>query len=226
MTKLYALVPAAGTGSRMGEGIPKQYRMLAGKPMIRHALEMLCSHPAIECVYVVLAEDDAHWGTFDWSSLAEKLAVLHCGGQTRAASVCNGLASMTAGDGDWVMVHDAARPCIDREALDRLVIELGDDEVGGLLALPVADTLKMDDGARRVSRTVPREGLWQAQTPQMFRKHRLLDALRLAPDRTDEAGAIEAMGLCPKLVLGDPRNFKVTYPGDIALAETILRERE
>ncbi len=225
MTKLYALVPAAGTGSRMGEGIPKQYRMLAGKPMIRHALEAFCSHSAIERVYVVLAEDDAHWGAYDWSSLSEKLTVLYCGGQTRASSVYNGLAKMGAGMDDWVMVHDAARPCIDKKSLDRLFSEVGDDDVGGLLALPVADTLKMDDGNKRVSRTVPREGLWQAQTPQMFRKKLLLEALKFAPDRTDEAGAIEALGFCPRLVPGDPRNFKVTYPGDIALAETILKER-
>lgn len=226
MRKLYALVPAAGTGSRMGEGVPKQYRMIAGKPMISHALEALCSHPDICRVYVVLSEGDPYWKKIDCSALSEKLVALYCGGSTRGQSVSNGLANMEAGDEDWVMVHDAARPCIDRDSLDRLVNEIGEEAAGGLLALPVADTLKMDDGKKRVSRTVPREGLWQAQTPQMFRKRLLQEAMKHAPDRTDEAGAVEALGLFPRLVLGDPRNFKVTYPGDVALAETILKGRK
>jgi 2-C-methyl-D-erythritol 4-phosphate cytidylyltransferase len=127
---------------------------------------------------------------------------------------------------DWVLVHDAARPCLSAAAIDRLIREVGEDEAGGLLAVPVADTLKRSDGDDRVTATERREGLWQAQTPQMFRYGFLVEALRRAGPAaiTDEAGAIEKMGLKPKLVMGEPRNLKVTYPQDLELAAMILRE--
>lgn len=222
MTQFIALVPAAGSGSRMGGAVPKQYSMLLGKPMIRHVVESLCEFSGIIRVFVVLAESDAYWQQYDWSEFGDKLVPLRCGGETRALSVVNGLQAIDAGEADWVMVHDAARPCIDRDSLNRLLDELEHDAVGGLLALPVADTLKRElDG--RIAATVPRDGLWQAQTPQMFRYGLLLEALAKAPqNQTDEAGAVEALGLSPKLVLGDPRNFKVTYPRDIEFAEMIL----
>ncbi|MBY0578188.1 MAG: 2-C-methyl-D-erythritol 4-phosphate cytidylyltransferase [Burkholderiales bacterium] len=226
MTQYLALVPAAGSGSRMGGAVPKQYSMLAGKPMIRHAIESLCNLPEIQRVFVVLSGDDAYWRQYDWSEFAGRLVPLHCGGETRAMSVMNGLKAIDAGGEDWVMVHDAARPCIDLESLKRLMDGLAHDAVGGLLALPVADTLKRENGAGRIAATVSREGLWQAQTPQMFRYRLLLDALSHAPaGQTDEAGAVEALGFSPKLVLGDPRNFKVTYPRDIEFAEMILADR-
>ncbi|HQT26675.1 MAG TPA: 2-C-methyl-D-erythritol 4-phosphate cytidylyltransferase, partial [Burkholderiales bacterium] len=216
----YALVPAAGSGSRMGGVIPKQYAALCGRPMIYHALESLCNFPEIAAVYVVLAENDVYWEGCDWSALGGKLAVLRCGGDTRLYSVLNGLKAIDAAGEDWILVHDAARPCIDHESLERLVEGTGDDVAGGLLALPVADTLKREDGNGRVESTVSRNGLWAAQTPQMFRRGLLMDALRRAPsDQTDEAGAVEAFGYSPKLILGVPRNFKVTYPGDMIFAE-------
>lgn len=222
-----ALVPAAGSGSRMGTSIPKQYIPLCGKPMIYHALESLCGFPKIAKVYVVLAENDVHWERHDWSGLAEKLNVLRCGGETRLHSVMNGLKAMDAENDDWILVHDAARPCIDHDALERLVGGTREGDIGALLALPVADTLKREDGKGRVASTVPREGLWAAQTPQMFRRGLLLEALARAPSsQTDEAGAVEALGFSPRLVSGDPRNFKVTYPGDMILAETILRNKK
>jgi 2-C-methyl-D-erythritol 4-phosphate cytidylyltransferase len=231
--KYHALVPAAGTGSRMGalsgRAAPKQYLPLAGRPMIWHALATLCSAPAISTVFVVLAPDDAAWPSEVMKALGDKLHVLRCGGDARAQSVANGLRGMSEVLGeiadDWVLVHDAARPCLSVAMIDRLIAEVGDDEAGGLLAVPVADTLKRCDEHGRVRQTVARDGLWQAQTPQMFRHRLLLDALDFAPQVTDEASAIEALGLSPRLVAADISNLKVTYPLDLQLAEWILRNR-
>ena len=229
MPNFFALIPAAGSGSRMGDQIPKQYLPLAGKPMIRHTLATFCNSPRLSRVFVVLSSGDGEWVRHDWSEFSGKLVVLECGGATRAESVLNGLKAARAGtiidDDDWILVHDAARPCLGGTLLDKLMDELGEDEVGGLLAIPVADTLKRSDPSRRVEHTEPRESLWQAQTPQMFRYRTLVDALSRAGGvtMTDDAGAIEALGLHPKLVLSDARNLKVTYPQDLALAELILK---
>jgi len=224
----FALVPAAGGGARMGADCPKQYLPLAGRPLIRHALETLAGVSAVARIFVVLAPDDAYWDDFGWDDLAERLTVLRCGGATRAESVASGLRAMrerVAAD-DWVMVHDAARACLTRAHVEALIDAVGDDPVGGLLAVPVADTLKEAQDNGRVARTVPREGLWQAQTPQMFRYGLLAEALEYAPAVTDEASAVEALGLHPKLVAADATNFKVTWPLDLRLAELILRDRE
>jgi len=231
MSNFYALIPAAGYGSRMGDELPKQYLQLAGRPMISHTLHTLCSSPRIRAVFVVLAPVDNEWFRHDWSEFSPKLVVLQRGGATRAESVLNGLnaarevSSIT--DNDWVLVHDAARPCLGSKQLSELMDELADDEVGGLLAVPVADTLKRSDSNGRVERTEPREKLWQAQTPQMFRCGLLLEALSTSGGAamTDDAGAIEALGLHPRLILSDIRNLKVTYPQDLALAELILKNR-
>ncbi|HKX52323.1 MAG TPA: 2-C-methyl-D-erythritol 4-phosphate cytidylyltransferase [Nitrosospira sp.] len=229
MPNFFALIPAAGSGSRMGDQIPKQYLPLAGKPMIRHTLATLCNSPRLSRIFVVLSSGDGEWVRHDWSEFSGKLVVLECGGATRAESVLNGLKAARAGtvidDDDWILVHDAARPCLGGTLLDKLMDELGEDEVGGLLAIPVADTLKRSDPSRRVEHTEPRESLWQAQTPQMFRYRTLVDALSRTGGvtMTDDAGAIEALGLHPKLVLSDARNLKVTYPQDLALAELILK---
>jgi 2-C-methyl-D-erythritol 4-phosphate cytidylyltransferase len=224
MTDLfYALVPAAGTGSRMGIEVPKQYMMLSGQPMIYHALKTLCAHAEISTVFVVLSAQDAHWKTHDWSVFGDKLQPLFCGGQTRAESVLNGLLAAELNLADWVLVHDAARPCLNAQQLTRLLHELRDDEVGGLLAVPVADTLKRADAQLRVAHTESRAGLWQAQTPQMFRTGLLLQALESAPNVTDDASAVEALGYFPKLVESDSSNFKVTYPQDLQLAELYLQ---
>ena len=229
----FALVPAAGSGSRMGalsgRALPKQYLPLAGQPMIRHALATLCATPAIAHVFVVLAPDDAHWPAAAMATLGPKLHVLRCGGDTRAHSVANGLRAMAGVLGeignDWVLVHDAARPCLTVAMVENLIAEVGEDDAGGLLAVPVADTLKRADENGRVRQTVPRDGLWQAQTPQMFRHRLLLDALDFAPQVTDEASAIETLRLAPRLVAADASNLKVTYPLDLQLAEWILQNR-
>ena len=219
-------------GVLSGRAIPKQYLPLAGQPMIRHALATLCATPAIAHVFVVLAPDDIHWPAAEMATLGPKLRVLRCGGDTRAHSVANGLRAMAGelGDrggigSDWVLVHDAARPCLTVAMVENLISEVGEDDAGGLLAVPVADTLKRADENGRIRRTVSREGLWQAQTPQMFRHHLLLDALDFAPQVTDEASAIEALGLLPRLVAADASNFKVTYPVDLQMAEWVLQNR-
>jgi 2-C-methyl-D-erythritol 4-phosphate cytidylyltransferase len=230
MPRYFALIPAAGTGSRMEAERPKQYLLLGGKPVLYHALRNLCRHTAIERVFVVLAQDDAFFAQQDWGPFGARLMPLYCGGETRAASVFNGLlaARDEIGADDWVLVHDAVRPCLALETLERLLVTLRDEPTGGLLALRVVDTLKRGDADGYVMQTEARDHLWLAQTPQMFRYRLLLEALRAidAAIATDEARAIEQLGLRPKLVTGDSRNLKITYPGDLALAETILRGME
>ena len=227
MPKHFALVPAAGSGSRFGAEVPKQYLEAAGKPLIFHALAALCRCPQIAEVWVVLSAGDAWWAEVDVLSLGGKLRPVFCGGATRAESVANGLAALSAhlAADDWVLVHDAARPCLSVAMLDALFDELKDDPVGGILAVPVADTLKLADAAQRIAETRLRDGLWQAQTPQMFRFGLLQQALAAHPGVTDEAGAIEAAGLKPRLVRADVSNLKVTFPADLRLAELILQGR-
>jgi len=223
MSEFHALVPAAGFGARMGNELPKQYLPLAGQPMIFHALNTLCASPEISTVFVVLAPDDTQFHSYDWSRFGDKLQPLFCGGKTRAESVLNGLLASELEPDEWVLVHDAARPCLTQAHLSRLIAELRDDEVGGILAVPVADTLKRADAQQRITNTEERAGLWQAQTPQMFRTGLLAQALQQCRNVTDEASAIEALGLRPKLVLGESSNFKVTYPQDLLLAELLLK---
>jgi len=226
MSDIFALVPAAGCGSRMGSELPKQYLPIAGQPMIYHALATLCASPDISTVFVVLAPDDANWHSYDWSLFGDKLQPLFCGGATRAESVLNGLMAAELELDDWLLVHDAARPCLSHKQLACLIEALRDDEVGGILAVPVADTLKRADAECRIVHTENREGVWQAQTPQMFRAGLLLQALRTAPNVTDDASAVEALGFHPKLVISSSSNFKVTYPQDIELAELLLARRK
>jgi 2-C-methyl-D-erythritol 4-phosphate cytidylyltransferase len=226
----YALVPAAGSGSRMGIAAPKQYLELGQRPLLYHALRALAADRRIDRIFVVLAPGDEHFTRIDRQALGSRVTPLYCGGKTRAASVFNGLlaARDTIEASDWVLVHDAARPCLGSEELDRLFGELEDDETGGLLAVPVADTLKRANRDSRVAGTEPRDNLWLAQTPQMFRYRLLIEALRAADPAvaTDEARAIEGLGLKPRLVMGSATNIKVTFPEDLALAELILRNRE
>ncbi len=227
--KFYALIPAAGSGSRMGGAIEKQYMPLNSVPMIAHAMMVLAREPRIEKLFVVLSPTDKRWNNYQWQGWEERIEVLRCGGSTRAETVLNGLDAISkvcAAD-DWVLVHDAARPCLPDEMLGKLLDEVADDAVGGLLAVPVADTLKRaapeSASGVRSEATVPRAGLWQAQTPQMFRHATLVEALRAAgSDMTDEASAIEKLGLQPRLVESDSRNLKVTYPQDLELAGLIL----
>ena len=220
------LIPAAGQGARLGGETPKQYLDLAGRPMLAHAAAALLAHPAVDLAFVVLAPDDERWATHDWHAFGDRLAPLWCGGATRRDSVLNGLIAMAnvVDPEDWVLVHDAARPCLAREDLGRLIEAVREDDVGGILAIPVADTLKRAAGADRIAATEPRAGLWLAQTPQMFRHGTLLRAIGGAGHVTDEASAVEAIGLRPRLVPGSARNLKVTFPGDAAMAVQLLRD--
>ena len=227
MSRYFAIVPAAGSGSRMGAERPKQYLELLGHPLLWHTLGTLCRVPQIERVFVVISPEDQWWETFSWEELGETLQVLRVGGNTRAQSVGNALTAVGGllEQDDWVLVHDAARPCLSQAQVADLMAALQGDAVGGLLAVPVADTVKRADPRGRVAQTIPRDGLWQAQTPQMFRYGLLTRALQANSNVTDEAGAIEALGLSPRLVAADMTNFKVTYPRDLALAAQILQAR-
>ena len=210
----------------MASEMPKQYLDLLGKPMIYHTINRLCDCPQIRKVFVILSSKDTYWSSFPFQEISNKLEPLYCGGETRADSVRNGLTEIAhqVDKNDWILVHDAARPCINIEDVGRLIREVGEDDAGGILAVPVADTIKRGNAEGRISATEPREHLWRAQTPQMFRHGLLLkalsDAREMAP--TDEARAMERMGYHPKLVLGDNNNLKVTYPEDLKMASMIL----
>jgi 2-C-methyl-D-erythritol 4-phosphate cytidylyltransferase len=226
--RYFGLIPAAGKGSRFGGELPKQYQALHGRAILAYSVDALALQTPLARVYVVHAEDDRRCAQVTGSGY--RIATMACGGATRAESVRNGLSSLRGEltDDDWVLVHDAVRPCLPRDALRRLLEEVGDDPVGGLLAIPVADTLKREDTNGRVEATEPRAGLWQAQTPQMFRYGVLWDAYRTSAglDATDESQAVEKFGKHPKLVLGSSANFKITYPADLAIAAAILRPPE
>ena len=223
------IVPAAGSARRMGSAVPKQYLPLAGKAVIEWAVAPFLARASIMTVIVVLAADDRRWSQTDLSRHAKIQTTT--GGVERMNSVLAGLAALDthAALDDWVLIHDAARPCLLAADLDRLIDGLRDDEVGGLLAAPVVDTLKRADDESRVTQTVPRDKLWRALTPQMFRRDVLSKALHSAiaagATVTDEAQAIEALGLRPKLIAGDADNIKITLPEDLLRAERILQSR-
>jgi 2-C-methyl-D-erythritol 4-phosphate cytidylyltransferase len=223
--RYFGLVPAAGSGSRFGTDGLKQYSPLAGKPMLYHSIERLLAAPEVEVVFVVLAPADTDFRKHDWSAFGERLAPLYCGGASRRDSVLNGIVACASAvdPNDWMLVHDAARPCLGKEELRRLIDEAGRDEVGGILAVPVADTLKRGDDEGRIVGTEPRDGLWRAQTPQMFRHSMLLRALREAEHVTDDASAVEALGYKPKLIEGSTKNLKVTFAADLDIAERLLK---
>ncbi len=222
------IIPAAGFGSRMGVATPKQYLDLAGTAVITHTLHVFLDCPRITSVNLILSQDDVFFKGSDYINFA-KLNIHYCGGATRAETVLNGLQALSnkVSADDWILVHDAARPCLSAELLNNLLDVLQDDTVGGLLAIPLAETLKRADANNKVARTEARENLWQAQTPQMFRYGLLTEALRsFNGTPTDEAQAVEALGYAPTLVRGDLRNLKITYPQDLALAELILSARK
>ncbi len=228
MPKIFAIVPAAGQGTRIGDAVPKQYIPVAGKPMMFHSIEALAAVARIACVAVVLSPLDRHWGQHDWSLLPDKIEPIFAGGALRAETVSNAiihLGDRIAPD-DWILVHDAARPCVTTELVEQFLDELGDDPIGGLLAIPVADTLKSADENQRVAATIPRLNLWRAQTPQMFRLGVLRKGMAARPDATDEAQAVESIGYnAPRLVQGENTNLKVTFAEDLVLAEMILRHQ-
>ncbi len=221
---IYALIPAAGRGARFGS--LKQYVPIAGRPMLWHAVRAVCM-PPVESVFVVLARADREFARHEWNGLGAKVEPLYCGGETRRDSVYNALVAvmgLVEAD-DWMLVHDAARPCLPRSDLEKLVREVADDAVGGILALPIAETVKrVADG--KIHATEDRAQLWLAQTPQMFRAGLLLRALERAPTMpTDEASAVEQMGLKPRVVGGSRENLKVTWREDLAIVESILERR-
>ena len=233
--RIVALVPAAGGGRRFGGNAPKQYALLAGRAVLACTLDRLAAALAPLPVVVALAPDDMFYDVV--IGARDGVETVRCGGDARAATVANALVALAnrCRDDDWILVHDAARPCVPVDAVLRLTAELAEDDVGGLLAIPSADTLKREDPARsgRVLCTEERAGIWQAQTPQMFRFGILRAAFAL-PDAlatTDEAQAVEALaatGACarPRLVNGSALNIKVTYPADLALAGAILATQE
>lgn len=237
--RAFALVPCAGVGERAGVGGPKQYHPVAGQAVVAHTLAALAAVPRLDATLVVLSPDDAQFEQHVPGFEGERGWVARVGGASRAESVANGLTELLvrgAQPHDWVLVHDAARCLIQPDWVERLIDACEDDEVGGLLALPLADTLKAavtgPQGEARVQATVDRAGKWAAQTPQMFRvgllRPALLSALadpQTAATITDEASAIEALGHEPRLVPGAYDNFKLTWPGDFALAERLLATR-
>lgn len=223
----HAVIPAAGAGRRFGAALPKQYLSLAGKAIQQHTLDRLTGMSELSRVVVAIAADDERARTLPYAR-PERLQFVTGGGE-RMDSVMAGLEALQAagaGPDDWVLVHDVARPLLRPEDVRRLLAELADDPVGGLLANPVRDTMKRSDAGGRIGSTVCREQLWHALTPQMFRLGLLLRALRSARDEgvlvTDEAAAIERLGLQPRLVSGARDNLKITFPDDLPLAEALL----
>ena len=225
--QLWALVPCAGRGTRTGAALPKQYQPVAGRALVLHTLAAFAGVPQLAHTLVLLAPHDTWFAQLDLATIAHCSAV-ECGAATRAGTVINGLAALRARgaqDHDWVLVHDAARCLVTPTLIERLIDACRDDPVGGLLALPVSDTIKRA-ASDRVAQTVDRSLYWLAQTPQMFRLAALERALHAAGDSvTDESSAIEAQGLAPRLVQGERANFKVTVAQDFILAEAMLLAR-
>ena len=217
-----AIVPAGGSGARFGSVTPKQYSLIAGKTVLEHTLIALNKCATIEQIFVNVRHDDANADAV--VSTDSNVSLLRSAGATRTETVHNALQAISkrVRRDAWVLVHDAARPCVSAADLDRLIVLAGAHPVGGLLAVPVADTLKRANGDGAVIETVPRDGMWRAQTPQMFRYETLLHALASSPDVTDEAQAIEALGMSPLLVAGSARNIKITQPEDAELAAYYL----
>jgi 2-C-methyl-D-erythritol 4-phosphate cytidylyltransferase len=230
---IWAVVPAAGTGSRMQAAIPKQYLPLSGRPILLRTLERLCTFPGLSGLVVGIARDDSHWpGIENDCRQLPRFLGHYTGGVMRADTVLNGLRALPDGarEEDWVLVHDAVRPCVRHADIDKLVAVARSHRDGGLLALPMAETVKRADHEGAVLETVPRNNLWRALTPQLFRMGRLRQALERASAQslevTDEASAIERMGDRPRVVTGHPDNIKVTLPADLELAELYLARQK
>ncbi len=228
--QFWSVVPAAGVGLRMGGVLPKQYLKLGKQTIIEHTLNRLRNHPLISGVVLVISSEDPHWQQLQLPECATPLWIAE-GGAERCHSVLNGLDKLQefASDDDWVLVHDAARPCLRSTDINKLIEGLQCHSVGGLLGLPVADTIKQvgDDGM--IIKTVDRRALWRALTPQMFRVGLLKKALKHALSKeymvTDEASAVEFYGYCPLMIEGSADNIKITHPNDLSLAETFLQQQ-
>ncbi|MBL1320134.1 MAG: 2-C-methyl-D-erythritol 4-phosphate cytidylyltransferase [Methylophaga sp.] len=226
---VWAIVPAAGIGSRMQADRPKQYLELMGRTVLEHTLQRLASHSRVKGIIVAVAENDP-W----WAQVSVKIDTpIHVvvGGKQRADSVYNALIALAkiADDDPWVLVHDAARPCLRHQDIDQMLIKLANHPVGGILGIPVMDTVKRANVEQEITETVDRQGLWRASTPQMFRLNILKDALHAAKKQqltvTDEASAIELAGLKAMMVEGHADNIKITVPQDLALAGLFLKQQ-
>lgn len=223
----WAIIPAAGVGKRMGSKTPKQYLPLAGKTVLEHTLNVFLQHPDINGIVLAVTEGDPYWQSMsaNYNQQNCKPVMVAPGGQERCHSVLNALQELAlhASDNDWVLVHDAARPCLSHGDIDQLVTQLTGSSSGGLLGVPIADTVKRCDQNQQVIETVDRSELWRALTPQMFPLKLLKDALAHAIENnalvTDEASAMELQGLKPIMIAGQPDNIKITLPGDLQLAE-------
>lgn len=235
MNHYWAVIPAAGVGKRMGAHIPKQYLPLAGKTVLEQTLSVFIHHPHISGIVVAVSKGDPYWQDME-KNIKEQLVsqgkslMVADGGNERCHSVLNALQCLSkrASERDWALVHDAARPCLTADDIDKLIIHLADSETGGLLGLPMADTVKRCNSNHQVLETVDRSTLWRALTPQMFPLKLLTDSLKQAINEealvTDEASAIELQGLRPIMVEGQPGNLKITHPGDLQLAEMFLSQ--
>ena len=230
--KYWAVIPAAGVGKRMASKIPKQYLQLAGKTVLEQTLSIFLQHPDINGIVIAVTQGDPYWKDILKTSNEENIqsVIVAPGGDERCHSVLNALQALShhAADHDWVLVHDAARPCLQGKDIDRLIEQLSETTDGGLLGLPMADTVKRCDKDQKVLLTVDRSELWRALTPQMFPLKRLKDALQDAINAnalvTDEASAMELQGLKPQMVEGHPGNIKITHPGDLQLAELFISQ--
>jgi 2-C-methyl-D-erythritol 4-phosphate cytidylyltransferase len=226
---VWAIVPAAGIGTRMLADRPKQYLELDGQTILEHTLRRLASHPRITGIIVAIASDDPWWPTLKF----DNDVVIHVvdGGKERADSVLNALNKLTeiTRDDPWVLVHDAARPCLRHQDINTMLTTLSEHSIGGILAVPVNDTVKRVDSAQEITETVCRNGLWRAMTPQMFRLKTLSKALKQAKQQglvvTDDASAMELAGFAPMIVEGHPDNIKITLPQDLALARLFLQQQ-
>ncbi len=221
----WAVVPAAGYGTRMASDIPKQYLSVGGETLLSHSVKRLLRISRLEQVLVAVASDDERW--YELPVLSDTRVKVVIGGAERAESVLAGLLALTqARDDDWVLVHDAARPCVRASAICKMLDALADDPVGGIMAVPVADTLKQANRSLQIKKTVDRRDLWAAQTPQLFRLGLLRQALQVAATKggavTDEASAMEQAGHSPRLYPGSSSNIKITRPEDLELAALIL----
>lgn len=237
----WAIIPAAGVGKRMGSKIPKQYLPLCGKTVLEQTLSIFLKHPVITGIIVAVTEGDPYWQGMSANFTStdnvrnknqNKPVIVAPGGAERCHSVLNALKKLShhASENDWVLVHDAARPCLASDDIDRLIEQLDETSVGGLLGLPMADTVKRCDSNLQVLETVERSELWRALTPQMFPLKLLKDALEQAINSnalvTDESSAVELKGLKPIMVEGRPGNIKITHPGDLQLAELFFAQSE
>ncbi len=229
-SKCWAIVPAAGAGKRMGSALPKQYLQLGDRTVLEQTLDTLLDCPRLSGLVLALSPDDEHWSAIAPRYVTAPLQRVD-GGVERCHSVLNSLDLLAAQTdaSDWVLVHDAARPCVRIEDIDRLITTLESGDEGGLLGVPVADTMKRVDDRHAVTATVERDGLWHAYTPQMFRLGALRTALREAIEAgntvTDEANAMELAGFSPRMVQGSRDNIKITLPADLALAAFYLQNR-